>query len=167
MTIHKKNLYSIFYLHHFSIDRSTVNRTSARYRSVDWLPYFNWFNRTCDIDVILTSQCLSVVQILGLDGQGYWKYGCEWKEWNNFFKKNIYRLVSRTTVLFNPRTDLLLEATGSGVKQNCCCPRTQSVTVYMYQDISNQCVYNYTFFKRFKSRLAIGSNYITPLDFIG
>ena len=59
------------------------------------------------------------------------------------------------------------QAGGRGVKQNCCCPRTQSITVYMYQDISNQCVYNYTFFKRFKSRLATGSNYITPLDFIG
>ena len=52
-------------------------------------------------------------------------------------------------------------------KQNCCSPRTQSITVYMCQNIINQYVYNYTFFKRFKSRLAIGSNYITPLDFIG
>ena len=47
-----------------------------------------------------------------------------------------YWLGSRTTaVLFHPRTDLLPEAAGWGqqirsrVKQNCCCPRSQSITV--------------------------------------
>ena len=50
-----------------------------------------------------------------------------------------YWLGSRTTaVLFDPRMDLLSEATGWGqqicsrVKQNCCCPRSQSITVLLY-----------------------------------
>ena len=48
------------------------------------------------------------------------------------------RLVSRTTViLFDPRTDLLPEAAGRGpqissrVKQNCCCPRSQSINRFV------------------------------------
>ena len=50
-----------------------------------------------------------------------------------------YWLGLRTTaVLFEPRMDLLPEAAGWGqqigsrVKQNCCCPQTQSITVLLY-----------------------------------
>ena len=50
-----------------------------------------------------------------------------------------YWLGSRTTaVLCDPRTDLLPAAAGWGqqirsrVKQNCCCPRSQSITVLLY-----------------------------------
>ena len=61
-----------------------------------------------------------------------------WKKWR-CIKKISYRLAFRTTaVLFDPLTDLLPSACGFGqqirfrVKQNCCCPRTHSITVYYY-----------------------------------
>ena len=70
---------------------------------------------------------------------------CEWRKWIIIFFKNegvyqnSYRLASRTSaVLFDPRTDLLPSACGFGqqirprVKQNRCCPRTQSITVYYF-----------------------------------
>jgi hypothetical protein len=51
-----------------------------------------------------------------------------------------YRLIPRTTaVLFDPRTELLPETESFGqqfshrVKQNSCCPRTQSITIYCYK----------------------------------
>ena len=50
----------------------------------------------------------------GLDGQGYWKHGCVWKEWifNESVKRNSYRLVSLTAaVLFDPRKDLFSDQT--------------------------------------------------------
>ena len=43
-----------------------------------------------------------------------------------------------TAILFDPRKDLLPKAAGWGqqiplsVKQNCCCPRSQSITVLLY-----------------------------------
>ena len=59
---------------------------------------------------------------------------------------NSYWLGSRTTaILFDPRTDLFPEAAGWGqqipsrVKQNCCCRRIQSITIF----------YTPSFFKKF------------------
>ena len=37
-----------------SIDRSTVHRSIARYRTVDRWPYIQWFNRSCDIDTTVS-----------------------------------------------------------------------------------------------------------------
>ena len=36
-----------------SIDRSTVHRSIASFQTVDRWPYFHWFNKSYDIDVIL------------------------------------------------------------------------------------------------------------------
>ena len=88
-TTHRRLLYAIIYLLHkintinkqnftvdkeksifvakLAIDRSTVIRSIACYRTVDRWRFF-----TGSIShVILTSQCRSVVHILGLDRRGY------------------------------------------------------------------------------------------------
>ena len=50
--------------------------------------------------------------------------------------------------MFDPRTDLLPEAAGWGqqirsrVKQNCCCPRSQSITVLLYTFIFSKFSYS-------------------------
>ena len=67
-------------------------------------------------------------------------FNCHSQYLDSFFARVYsYWLVSSTTpVLFDPRTDLLPEAAGwlqqtrSRVKQNCCCPRSQSITVLLY-----------------------------------
>ena len=64
-----------------------------------------------------------------------------------------YWLGSRTTaVLFDTRTDLLPEAAAWGqqicsrVKQNCCCPRSQSITVLLYTFILSKFSYSWSLF---------------------
>ena len=59
-----------------------------------------------------------------------------------------YWLGSRTiAVLFDPRMDLLPEAAGwgqqirSSVNHNCCCPRSQSITVLLYTIISKKIIH--------------------------
>ena len=37
-----------------SIDRSTVQRSIARYRTVDRWPYFHWSNKSHDIEVTMS-----------------------------------------------------------------------------------------------------------------
>ena len=92
--------------------------------------------------VILTSQCRGIVQILGRNCEyimNMWVERVNTKILNKIkvYHKTVYRLASRTTaVLFDPRRDLWPSACGfeqqirSRVKQNYCCPRTQSITVY-------------------------------------
>ena len=61
--------------------------------------------------VKLTSQCRGVVQSLGFDGRGYWTHLMDiWMEISCGFGQQI----------------------PSRVIQNCCCPRTKSITVYYY-----------------------------------
>ena len=46
-----KNPYS---LQNCSVDRSTVRRSIARYRTVHRWPYFHWFNKSHDINVTMS-----------------------------------------------------------------------------------------------------------------
>ena len=87
--------------------------------------------------VIVTSQCRSIIQILGRYCEHIMRVNTKILKKIKVYHKTVYRLASRTTAgLFDPRRDLLLSACGFGqqirsrVKQNYCCPRTQSITVY-------------------------------------
>ena len=116
--------------------------TIARYRIVDRWPYFHWFSKSRDIDVTMSKHrpdSRNWRSRIFKTSNGYmWveKVIYYFKKKNYGVKQNTYRLASGTTaVLFDPRTDLLPSACDFAqqicprIKQNCCCPQTQSITV--------------------------------------
>ena len=70
------------------------------------------------------------------------------QDYNSQYYTVIDRVRGQQQGFFYPRTDLLPEAAGWGqqirsrVKQNCCCPRTQSITLLLYTFIFSKILYS-------------------------
>ena len=132
-----------------------VNITSKSHYLLNRWPYFHWFEKSSDIDVTMLLRRADPWTCHVMD---------MWVERMNLKNLKKIKVCNETVIdcLFGQQQFCLtLPARGFGQQikfsdqtKLLFCSRTQSITVYMCQNIINQYVYNYTFFK---PRFSIGS----------